>query len=191
MGVERALDDAELAAIYRDTIRPLYAYVSRRVGGDIALAEDLVQDTWMRAVEAWTGRRLPDTPLAWLTRVAHNALVSHLRRVRPDAVDPAVLDLEPAIVREGGDAAAMVSWGLARLSRRHAVVLEAFYFDGETVAEIAHALHASERAVEGRLRRARQRLRQILERAGARSTLARPTAANHAVQERTDHVSHS
>ena len=36
----------ELILEYRKTIRPLYAFVSRRVGGDRALAEDLVQETW-------------------------------------------------------------------------------------------------------------------------------------------------
>lgn len=37
--------------MYRQTIRPLYAYVSRRCGGDRALAEDVVQETWLRAVD--------------------------------------------------------------------------------------------------------------------------------------------
>lgn len=184
------LDDAELAAIYRETIRPLYAFVSRRVGGDVALAEDLVQDTWMRAVETWTRRGRPDTPLAWLTQVARHTLISHFRRVRPDLVDPSVLDLEAAAVRESGDAAALVSWGLARLGRRHAAVLEAFYFDGQTVAEIARALRKSDRAVEGRLRRARQRLRALLERAGVR-TDARRSSTPASAHERTDHASHT
>ncbi len=39
--------------LYRKTIRPLYAYVSKRVGGDRGLAEDLVQEAWMRALDSW------------------------------------------------------------------------------------------------------------------------------------------
>ena len=54
--VSEPLTDAELVRIYRGTIGPLYGYVSRRVGGDAALAEDLVQDTWMRAVGDWPAR---------------------------------------------------------------------------------------------------------------------------------------
>ena len=45
----RRLSEQELIETYRRTVGPLYAYVSRRVGGDRSLAEDLVQDTWMRA----------------------------------------------------------------------------------------------------------------------------------------------
>jgi RNA polymerase sigma factor (sigma-70 family) len=159
------LSEPEIVRIYRETIRPLYAYVSRRVGGHAPLAEDLVHDTWMRALDAWPASGLPDEPLAWLLRVARNTLVSHFRRARPVPVDPASLDLEaPGFAPETPDTAAIVSWGLARLRRAHADVLEAFYFDGKSVSEIARDRATSERAIEGRLRRARAKLRKTLER---------------------------
>ena len=50
--------------MYRESIRPLYAYVSRRVGGDAGLAEDLVQETWMRALDTSPRSGMPDEPLA-------------------------------------------------------------------------------------------------------------------------------
>ena len=159
----RQIDDTELVETYRETIRPLYAYVSRRVGGDVGLAEDLVQETWMRALDTWPARGVPKEPLAWLIRVAHNTLVSHFRRLRPTLVDPATLDLEAAeFSPDTPDAAAIVGCGLSRLRRSHASVLEAFYFDGKTVAEIAGEQSLSERAVEGRLRRARSKLKKVL-----------------------------
>ena len=75
-----------MIALYPETIRPLYAYVSRRVGERPGLAEDLVQDAWMRARSTRVAARgVPDQPLAWLQRVAHNALVSHFRRARPSS----------------------------------------------------------------------------------------------------------
>ena len=159
------LSEPEIVRTYRETIRPLYTYVSRRVGGDTALAEDLVHDTWMRALDAWPASGVPDEPLAWLLRVARNTLVSHFRRARPVPVDPASIDLEaPGFSPETPDTAAIVSWGLARVRRAHADVLEAFYFDGKSVSEIARDRATSERAIEGRLRRARAKLRRILER---------------------------
>jgi RNA polymerase sigma-70 factor (ECF subfamily) len=159
------LSDAEIIRTYRATIQPLYRYVSRRVGGDRALAEDLVQDTWMRALDAWPARGVPDEPLAWLIRVARNAMVSHFRRFQPDSIDPASIELEaPGSAPDDPDMAAVVNWGLARLRRTHADVLEAFYFDAKGVREIAADTGASERAVEGRLRRARQKLKQKLTR---------------------------
>jgi RNA polymerase sigma factor (sigma-70 family) len=166
------VDEEALVETYRRTIRPLYAFVSRRVGGDVGLAEDLVQDTWMRALDTWPARGLPDEPLAWLVRVARNTLVSHFRRMPPVPVDPAVLDLEAAAFSPDGPAtASALAWGLARLRRAHADVLEAFYFDGKSVREIARERSLSERAVEGRLRRARARLKKKL------SRILRPSAA--------------
>jgi DNA-directed RNA polymerase specialized sigma24 family protein len=57
-----------------------------------------------------------------------------------------------------------VGWGLAQLRRPHAALLEAFYFDGHSVSDIAAASATSERAIEGRLRRARAKLRKKLDR---------------------------
>jgi len=180
------LTEAELVRIYREHTAPLYAFVSRRVGGDRTLAEDIVQDAWLRAVAAWPRRGIPDRPRAWLMRVARNLLASHFRRQHPRPVDPAELDLEDDRFNpETPWAAALVGWGLARLRRRQAELLEAFYFDGKSTREIASECGLSERAVEGRLRRARHNLKQRLRPyvsteapvAAAPDSAARPAAA--------------
>jgi RNA polymerase sigma factor (sigma-70 family) len=163
--VGRTLPEQDLIRVYRETLRPLYGYVSRRVGGDVGLAEDLVQETWMRALDTWPARGVPDDPAAWLMRVARNTLVSHFRRHRPESVDPALIELEDERFSPAApDTAVVVGWGLAQLRRPHAEVLEAFYFEGLSVNEIAVAQSTSERAVEGRLRRARAKLKKILAR---------------------------
>jgi DNA-directed RNA polymerase specialized sigma24 family protein len=56
-----------------------------------------------------------------------------------------------------------VNWGLARLRRAHAELLEDFYFAGKSVRDIARERSMSERAVEGRLRRAREKLKKRIE----------------------------
>ncbi len=173
------LTEAELVRTYREHTAPLYAFVSRRVGGDRTLAEDMVQDVWLRAVASWPRRGLPDQPRAWLMRVARNLLASHFRRQRPRPVEPAELDLEDErFSPETPWAAGLVSWGLARLRKRHAELLEAFYFDGKSTRDIALECGLSERAVEGRLRRARlnlkQRLRPYLSAEARRTVTAEP-----------------
>ena len=185
--MSRTLAEEDILKVYRETIRPLYAYVSRRVGGDKSLAEDLVQDTWMRALNSWPGRGLPDEPLAWLVRVARNTLVSHFRRHQPELIDPASIAIEDErFSPTAPDTAAVISWGLARLRRAHADVLGDFYFDGKSVGEIAAARSLSERAVEGRLRRARAKLKTQLER------IARPRDTARALpQTETEHAPHT
>ena len=187
-----SLSEAELVRTYRETVTPLYAWVSRRVGGDPALAEDLVQDTWMRAIADWPVRGVPREPLAWLMRVARNTLVSHFRRMRPELVDPAVLDAlerEETTVHAPDDpgTASVINWGLARLRRGPATLLEEFYLAERSVRDIARARGLSERAVEGRLRRARAKLKKVIERIRPRDArrVAEAEGGHHVRSTRT------
>lgn len=153
---------------YRDLVRPLYEYVSRRCGGDRALAEDVTQEAWLRAVDAWKCDGLPDSPLAWLKTVARNLLSNYYRRVPLLSLESLPESLEPRSLGKGvgwdrQDHAEALSWGLARLRPRQARLIEAFHLEGHTVAELASDMGLSERAVEGRLRRARAALRKKLE----------------------------
>ncbi len=154
---------ADVIETYRDTIQPLYQFVSRRAGRSRQLAEDITQETYLRAVVQWQDGRRPEKALAWLQTVARNLLFNHYRRKSPESLEASnvecVLETEPV---DGPDAAALVYWGLARLGRRPRRLLEAFYIEGESMRTIATDLGLSERAVEGRLRRARQALKDRL-----------------------------
>lgn len=153
------LSEEQWIKSYREHIDPLYGYVSRRTGGERSLAEDVVQETWLRALQQWRRKGLPREPQAWLRTVARNLLASHFRRFKPGSLEES--HFEPIQV-ESPETAALVQWGLARLRRRQVRLLEAFHFDGKRVQEIAQELGISERAAEGRLRRARLALKDQL-----------------------------
>jgi RNA polymerase sigma-70 factor (ECF subfamily) len=162
-------DEQPILEVYRQTMGPLYAYVSRRCAGERALAEDVVQETWLRAVDAWRRQGVPDAPAAWLITVARNLLISHYRRYRPlplsDETPESVLAvMDDGFDTESAEVVKLIQWGLARLPRGQSQLIEAFHFDRQPVARIAADLRLSERAVEGRLRRARQTLRRAIER---------------------------
>lgn len=162
------MQESTLLQTYRDNVHSLYEYVSRRCGGDRSLAEDVTQEVWLRAVVAWKKKGLPENPLAWLRTVARNLLANYYRRVPPISLDALPTGWQPAFIDNGfnfdsPDVATLVNRGLTRLRPKEARLLEAFHFDGMKVAEIATELRLSERAVEGRLRRARIKLRRHLE----------------------------
>src|SRR5215467_14063417 len=49
---------------------------------NLALAEDVVQDAFCRALELWRIRGVPENPSAWLITTAKNRAVDVLRRER-------------------------------------------------------------------------------------------------------------
>jgi RNA polymerase sigma-70 factor (ECF subfamily) len=162
------MEETTLIRTYQESVHPLYEYVSRRCGGDRSLAEDVVQEAWLRAVVAWEKAGFPETPLAWLKTVARNLLINYYRRAPLISLEALPPEWEGRFLGNGAhgdtpDHAATVSWGLARLRPGQARIIEAFHFDGMKVSEIAFEFGLSERAVEGRLRRARLKLRKKLE----------------------------
>ena len=154
-------DPFDLIPTYRETVGELYAFVRRRCA-DQQLGEDVVQETFMRAVRDWRVHGFPESPLAWLRTVARNLLATHHRRRRPEPTDPASIDRFLDNRRGTDQAAPLVYWGLAQLKPQAALLIEAFHLDGKPVRHIAHDMGLTERAVEGKLYRARQALRTAL-----------------------------
>ena len=147
---------------YRETVHLLYGYMARRTGGNRELTEDIVQESYLRALNSWN-RKVPDSPLAWLKRVARNILIDYLRQKKWDNKDN--LDLYP----DTGNLSSKdlfksleIFLAISSLGRKKAKILEAFYYDGKSLKEIANERAISERAVEGQLRRARQSLKSLL-----------------------------
>ncbi|HSR99201.1 MAG TPA: DUF6596 domain-containing protein [Kofleriaceae bacterium] len=66
----------------RESVRMVAALV--RVFGihNLALAEDVVQDAFCRALESWEGHGMPDNPGAWLVATAKNRAIDVVRRER-------------------------------------------------------------------------------------------------------------
>jgi RNA polymerase sigma-70 factor (ECF subfamily) len=122
-----------------------------------------VQEAYLRALNDWTHKTVPDTPLAWLRRVARNILIDYLRQKNwrndpdldhnPGPEDPKSKDRIHALE---------IFSVISSLGRKKARIIEAFYYDGMSVREIADEMNISERAVEGQLRRARQSLKSLL-----------------------------
>lgn len=165
--MERRPSEDDIRQVYRGTVDDLFAFVSRRCDGDRDLAEDITQETWLRAVRAWRDEGIPERPLAWLSTVAARLLSNHRRRPVAQRFEDGVGDTLPAPpltgVTEREERESLVRMALSRLPALQMRLLRAFHFERRPVAEIAATMGISERGVEGRLRRARQKLRREIE----------------------------
>src|SRR5437870_4419680 len=149
------ITEAQLLAIYTDTIDSLYGYASRRCGGSRELAEDVTQEAWLRAVRDWRRNGVPDRPLAWLTTVARNLILNHVRRREGIPLDDmtaaeVLAAVENDTISDSAAVASLVNGALARLPTKEARLLESFHFDRFKMAQLAELYGISERAVEGR-----------------------------------------
>jgi RNA polymerase sigma-70 factor (ECF subfamily) len=129
--------------------------------------EDLVQETFLAALAHGQSFRGECRPSTWLSRIAVNRCRSHhrWRRVRRWLPLPSGPASDPAAAT-GPDGAIEAGEEVRRAVRRlpgkfrEAIVLR--YFEDLAVDEMAEVLKLSRAAVEKRLSRARQRLKEML-----------------------------
>lgn len=155
---------------------PVLLRVARRVTGDPTDAEDLVQETLIRAYKAidrFDGRH----PRAWLLTILRNTWRNMNRRTRPHLLDNEEIILSvPATGADGRSGAeeqvldgvfdAELASALQSLSHNHRAVVVLVDIDGLTYQEAADVLGIPSGTVMSRLHRARRRLRKRLEQHG-------------------------
>jgi RNA polymerase sigma factor (sigma-70 family) len=165
-------DVAELERTYRAEATRLRATLARRLG-DVGLAEELVQDAFVEALEHWHRDGLPPNPGGWLTTTAWRKAIDRQRRARAGQEKLALLAVtqqragtRPPAAEPGadGDDDDLLSLVFAcchpALPADSQVALTLRTVCGLTTAEIAAAFLVSEQAMGQRLSRARRSLRQ-------------------------------
>jgi len=165
-------DAGAFEELYRRHKGGLFRFVTRSVR-DRAVAEELYQEIWMRAIEA-RGRYEPQAKFTtWLYTIAHHRLIDHWRKrgltlVSLDQAQDAGFDA-PAGPAAQPQEIAEAKQGLARFTQALAALpaaqREAFLMHHEaemSVAEIALATGASDEAAKSRLRYAVAKLKEAL-----------------------------
>jgi len=164
---ERAAGDTFVA----QHLDGVYRFLLYRVGRDVALAEDLAQDTLVTGIErlaTYDGRAGLH---AWLCGIAKNHLRDGVRKRRPTSIEDllATSDGEidallarieheplPDEVLERAETAELVGATLSSLPPSYRAALLDKYVEGRTVPETATLTGRNVKAVESTLHRARR-----------------------------------
>jgi RNA polymerase sigma-70 factor (ECF subfamily) len=160
--------------LFRREAGRMVAALTRLFGlHNLALAEDVVQDAFCRALEVWKLRGVPENPSAWLMTAAKNRALDLLRRERtartyaPDlgrllhtewTLAPAVDEAFDPIGIADDELRVIFSCCRRELSEGTQVMLVLALAGGFGPREIANAFMSTPASVQRRLTRAKQRL---------------------------------
>ena len=168
-------DDAMLAPLMRRWEAPVKRFVFRLVGNP-AEAEDLAQEVFVRVYQKRTTHQEGARFSPWLFSIAANLAKNRLRwwKRRPacsldawqeaggDATDESTTGAAASVTAARREQIATVQSAVLALPLAWRVPLVLFEYEDQPVTAIAAALGCTEKAVEGRLARARQELRRTL-----------------------------
>jgi len=161
-----AAGDPSAASWLVDRYSPGVIGLATRMLGDRTEAEDVTQETFIRAWKAlptWEPRAKFST---WLHRVALNLCYDILRKRReslpgelPEMTDP---ELTPPERLDQSERVQAIEAAIAALPERQAAALTLCALQGHSQAEAAEIMETSEEALESLLARARRSLRTTL-----------------------------
>jgi RNA polymerase sigma-70 factor (ECF subfamily) len=168
-------DAAAFEELVRRTTRLVYARLYLEVG-DRHRAEDLVQETYLRAWSAIGSVTEPAGFRSWLMTVAQSAALDHFRkegrqkRAAPPREDARVLEgtagagPSPDESLERGERREQVRAVLQSLPDDYRMAMTLRYIDGEDYEAISMQLGLSNGALRGRLNRGMSMLREAVKR---------------------------
>lgn len=161
-----AMDSAEFAAFYERSARPLWAYLLR-CSGDPALAEDLMQEAYVRFLGAAQPTDGEVAARRYLFRIGSNLLRDHWRRPKADALEDVPESVFAVGVNEDELAVQQqLARAMQQMGPRDRQVLWLAHAENYSHREIAEIMGLATPSVRILLFRARGRMRQLME--GAR-----------------------
>ena len=161
--------ESDINDAYRAYSGELFGFATRSLG-DRGLAEEAVQETFLRA---WRAGERFDPELGslrtWLFAILRNVVIDLSRR-RAARIGPAQLPEEPVDEVEEPLEQALLSWqveeGLRRIGPQHREILVQAYYRERPYAELAHEFGIPEGTVKSRVYYGLRALRNALEELG-------------------------
>ena len=165
-------DETAFSALVKKYQRSVHALAWRKIG-DFHIAEDVTQETFLKAYQKLSTLKEPQSFASWLYVITANQCKAWLRKNRKwtrSLEDTSSAQLEKAtysghIIAENEQMTAetqreVVKKLLAKLQESDRTVITLYYLGGMTYEEISQFLGVSEAAIRNRLYRARHRLKK-------------------------------
>ena len=156
--------DAAFEAWYRRSLPRVFGYVLSRCGNDVALAEELSQQTFVAAISQ-LARVDGRSEATWLCGIARHKLADHFRALEREErrrmhLEVRQIHLSETGARGGGlDDRAAIADALRSLPAAQRAVLAFVVLDDLPVAEAARLMGKSAAATQSLLHRARESFR--------------------------------
>lgn len=173
----RVGDESALGELYERHVDGLWSFVFYRVGRDPVLCEDVVQETFLRALERGHGFDPGRGSFGgWLCGLSRNVIRKHMRTIRRahelgetwERIDATLVQIFQGLERAplGDEVLAreetrdLVHMTIANLPDDYREALERKYVRGQSLRELAAGLACSEDAAKSMLARARRAFRE-------------------------------
>lgn len=158
---ESRMDRDAFAGFYERSARPLWAYLAR-VSGDPALADDLVQESFVRMLGSTTPMDGELHAKRYLFRIATNLLKDYWRRPKASSIEDMPEGVFANECSHGTDAQMMLEPRLLQLRPRERQLLWLAHAEGYSHKEIAEIMGLRSPSIRLMLFRARHRLAELL-----------------------------
>jgi RNA polymerase sigma-70 factor (ECF subfamily) len=159
-------DDRAFETWHRHTLPRVYSYLLSRCAGDVALAEELTQQTFVAAIDRRSRFDGRSDVVTWLCGIARHKLADHFRSVEREErrrmrMEVGRIELDAATGPGIGlEDRALIVEALRSLPANQRAVLVFVVLDDLPVAEAARLLGKSRAATESLLFRARESFRR-------------------------------
>jgi RNA polymerase sigma-70 factor (ECF subfamily) len=153
---------ADLAVVYQNLQQSLLGFIRKQVT-DPVLAEDLLQDVFLKAINAIQRGDTPANLIAWLYTIARNSVIDHYRAKRPTDPLPddlAAVDTDDHHIEQ--DLARCLKPLVQSLPPLYRNTLLATDFAGQPLQSLVALEKVSLSAIKSRASRGRKMLRQRL-----------------------------
>ncbi len=180
VALARAGEEAAYRELIRRYERPLFSLLYRMVR-DRELAEDLAQETFVKALNAIESYRPEFKFSSWIFKIANNAAIDHLRRREldtlslegsphaetPEAVEATALQIgnrqeSPLDAVEARELGGQIEQAIGQLRPEYRSCILLRHVEGRAYEEIAEILNLPLGTVKTYIHRARNELRQAL-----------------------------